>query len=56
MNFQKGDLVCHSIKHLKLLGIVVKKDKIHDEFYKIFWYNTGKVQSIHKKFIEYYED
>ena len=56
MAIQKGDLVCHKFHSDKLVGIIIKKDKKHDCYYKVFWYTTGKIQSIHTKFVDIYED
>jgi hypothetical protein len=48
---KKGELVVHNKgtihPHKKLVGIVIKKDKKYEDFYKVFWYTTGKIQSIH---------
>ena len=54
MTVQAGDLICHNLHSDKLVGIVIKKDKKHDHYYKVFWYTTGKTQSIHIKFIDIY--
>ncbi len=61
--FLPGDLVLHDMESRwgpshdrPLVGIVIRSDKKYDDYFEIFWYTTGKIQSIHQNFIKRYED
>jgi hypothetical protein len=62
---KKGDLVEHVDRHVdyepltvkrNLLGIVVKKDKKHPEYFKVYWYTTHRLQVVYHKNLKLYEE
>tara|TARA_B100000073_G_C23681055_1_gene552566 strand:- start:742 stop:933 length:192 start_codon:yes stop_codon:yes gene_type:complete len=58
---KQGDLVIHNGKARpnslgRLVGILIQKDKKYQDFYEVFWYTTGQIQSIHADCLDIYGD
>ena len=62
---KKGDLVEHIDRHVDyepltvkriLLGIVVKKDERHEDYFKVYWYTTHRLQAVYRKNLKLYEE
>ncbi len=63
--FRKGDLVEHVDRQVdyepitlrqKLLGIVVREDNKHPEFFQVYWYTTKKIQIVYNRNLKLYEE
>ena len=62
----KGDLVEHverqvgyepvSLPRPRLVGIVVKEDDKHPEFFRVYWYTTQRLQIVYNKNLKLYEE
>lgn len=50
MKFKKGDLVVHAQGSLwpqgAIKGVVIDVFGDNDDFYKVFWYTTGRYQNL----------
>jgi len=62
-NLTPGDLVVHDGKPVNLrvderflIGIFIGPNTRYENFYNIFWYTTGKIQSVHATCVKKYED